>query len=547
MNIYFSGIGGVGLGSLAQLAQDAGHHVQGSDITESLTTHELGERGIVVNMKQNGGFLQTVHSINPVDLFVYTAALPADHPEIEMAKKLGIKAVKRDDLLLQIIADKNLKLIAISGTHGKTTTTAMMIWAFRQLGVPVSYSLGTTISFGASGQYEEDSEYFIYECDEFDKNFLAFHPYTSIITSIEYDHPDSYGSPENYMEAFEQFLDQSEYSIMWRSNGILVHANETKALLLPDNEIEKVSLAGEHNRRNATLVLKTLEKIGIPGDHLSAINSFPGSDRRFEQLAPNLYSDYGHHPTEIAATLQMARELNDHIVLVYQPHQNTRQHEIRPLYENCFELAEEIYWLPTYLTRENPALPILPPEELIENISNRDSVHIVGQKDDLWGSIQRARANDKLVLVMGAGSIDAWLRDKVKTVQTVNIILIDQDGNFVMHHQPGQDENGVMTISGHIKQDDVSIIAAASRSIHEKTNLVINEANLSYFRTYTRALDDEDDEKELVTYMVLKDISTEGLDFGDNTLPVIVNADRYDSYTMPTLDRAAIEEYVNQK
>jgi UDP-N-acetylmuramate--alanine ligase len=143
--------------------------------------------------------------------------------------------------------------------------------------------------------------------------------------------------------------------------------------------------------------------------------SFPGSSRRFERLADNLYTDYGHHPVEIAATLQLARELSDHVVLVYQPHQNTRQHTVRSSYTTCMEQAEEIYWLPTFQTREDSQLPILTPEQLIERLTNKDNVIISDLNDELWQHIQAARANGKLVLCMGAGTIDGWVRQQLLT------------------------------------------------------------------------------------------------------------------------------------
>ena len=144
------------------------------------------------------------------------------------------------------------------------------------------------------------------------------------------------------------------------------------------------------------------------------LEQFPGTGRRFEKLADNLYSDYGDHPIEIAATLQLARELSDHVVLVYQPHQNVRQHEIRHQYADCMELAEEIYWLPTYLTREDPALPVLTPQQLTEQLTNRHVVHYADLDADLWCAIQTARHQGKLVLGMGAGTIDGWLRRQLK-------------------------------------------------------------------------------------------------------------------------------------
>ena len=136
-------------------------------------------------------------------------------------------------------------------------------------------------------------------------------------------------------------------------------------------------------------------------------------------MAEGLYSDYGHHPVEIKATLQLAQELSSHVVLVYQPHQNVRQHEIIAQYTaNIFEAAEEIYWLPTYLTRENSELPILSPQELTRQIvaSRPDCVTFAELDDALWDHITAALDAGKLVLCMGAGTIDHWVRQRAATL-----------------------------------------------------------------------------------------------------------------------------------
>lgn len=415
MNIYFSGIGGVGIGPLAEIAADAGFTVQGSDQASGPIVDRLVARGIEVNIGQDGTFLRAVHEAAPIDRFVYTAALPPTHPELVLAHELGIKAVKRDELLSEIIAAKNLKLIAVAGTHGKTTTTGMLVWALQKLGVPVSYSVGTTISFGPSGKFDPASEYFVYECDEYDRNFLHFQPYLSLITAVDYDHPDTYPTRDDYTDAFRQFIDQSKQVILWRADAEYLKAAPKHAWVLPPNDELALKLAGEHNRRNATLAIKGLEYLGI-GDatsRLATLESFPGTDRRFEKLADNLYSDYGHHPAEIAATLQLAHELSNHVILVYQPHQNVRQHEIKDAYTDIFELAEAIYWLPTYLSREDPNLPILTPAELTSNVTNLEAVHFADLNDELWQTIEQARSDGKLVLCMGAGTIDGWLRQKL--------------------------------------------------------------------------------------------------------------------------------------
>ncbi len=412
MNIYFSGIGGVGIGPLAEIAHDAGYQVTGSDRDEGLMTSELRKRGVAISIGQDGTFLRDQHQSSPIDWFVYTSALPDNHPELVLARELGIHTAKRDELLAHIIKEKNLKLIAVAGTHGKTTTTGMIVWLAKYFGIPVSYSIGTTLSWGPSGRYLPGSEYFVYECDEFDRNFLHFRPFISLVTSVEHDHPDTYPTSDDYIAAFRQFADQSESLFTWRELAAVFGQASTVTYL--DETNPRLTLRGEHNRRNASLILAVVEQFGLPAKYAAdGLNKFPGTNRRFEKLAANLYSDYGHTPTEIAATLQLARELSDQVVLVYQPHQNIRQHEVRDQYTNAiFNDAETVYWLPTYLSREDPNLPILTPAELTHNLTG---IRIAELDDDLWQHIQSARHQGKLVLCMGAGTIDGWVRSQLTT------------------------------------------------------------------------------------------------------------------------------------
>lgn len=420
MNIYFSGLGGVGIGPLAEIAHDAGYTVTGSDLAEKPLTRELQARGITVSIGQDGAFLRAVHQKTPIEWFVYTAALPADHPELVAAKELGIRTAKRDEFLAELIKTHNLKLIAIAGTHGKTTTTGMTVWALKQLGIPVSYSVGTTISFGSSGAFVEGSEYFVYECDEYDRNLLHFSPFLSLLTSIDYDHPDTYPTEADYSATFRQYIGQSHHTIGWQKDLEYIKQPLNDSIWsLEANSSAPLHIAGEHNRRNATLVLKGLEYLGIGNNEQVAaiLEQFPGTDRRFEKLANNLYSDYGHHPEEIAATLQMARELSDKVVLVYQPHQNWRQHFIRDEYTTQFDSAEKVFWLPTYLTRENPDQPILTPQELTAHVTNQSALAYAEMNDELWNEIESYRNQGYLVLCMGAGTIDDWVRQKLSEVK----------------------------------------------------------------------------------------------------------------------------------
>ena len=213
--IYFAGIGGAGLFSLAQLARDAGYEVLGCGLEENDNVKTLRDAGVSVCVGQDGSQFTKEHLSKPIDWFVATAALPSDHPELKRAKENNIKTSKRDELLNKIIQEKNLRLVAVSGTHGKTTVTGMLIWLFKELGLPISYAIGTTIAFGPSAQYLLGSEYFIYEADEFDRNFLKFKPYLSIIPTVEYDHSDTYPTTEAYKQAFTDFIASSHCSFLY--------------------------------------------------------------------------------------------------------------------------------------------------------------------------------------------------------------------------------------------------------------------------------------------------------------------------------------------
>ena len=417
MNIYFSGIGGVGIGPLAEIAYDAGHSVAGSDISNTLITAQLDQKGILVNIGQDGSFLAESHAKQPIDWLVYTSSLPANHPELLKARELGIKTGKRDEFLAEFIKEHSLKMIAIAGTHGKTNTTGMAVWAFKQLGIPVSYSVGTTISYGSSGHYSPASEYFIYECDEFDRNFLSFNPEYSLITSIDYDHPDTYPTEASYKQAFTQYIAQSSSTYLWQQDASYIElaADTTGVAVLDESatiSVEKLKLAGEHTRRNATLVCKLLEDLSLctQDEAIAILNKFPGTDRRFESILPGLYSDYGHHPKEIAATLQLAKEISDKVTLIYQPHQNVRQHEIKDTYTtDVFKDASQVYWLPTFLTRENPDQEVLTPQDLTYQL-DKDRLTIADLNSDLEDIITTALKDGHLVLCMGAGTIDGWVR-----------------------------------------------------------------------------------------------------------------------------------------
>lgn len=420
MHIYFSGIGGAGLGPLAELAQDANYKVSGSDLMESVFSLSLERRGVDVVYDQTGANITTVHAINPIDWLVYSSALPEDHPELKFARENNIRVTKRDDFLAEFIKERKLKLIAIAGTHGKTTTTSLFVWAAQELGFNISYLVGTTLPFGPSAKFDKKSSYFIYECDEYDRNFLKFSPEISLFPNVDYDHSDIYPTVEDYKEAFRDFIAQSNQNIMFRQTFDYLQPLNTENMIIIDDKVstEEIKLAGQLRRNNAKLVEVALKEIGdySQSEIRAALESFPGTNRRFEELSQNIYSDYAHHPTEIAATIQMAREINPKVVVIYQPHQNMRQIEIKDDYKDVFNGAKQVYWLPTYQPsgdREH-AKKVLLPEELIGCLSNPSLAEAVQLDDNLWDIILTHQTAGDLVILMSAGNADTWLREKVE-------------------------------------------------------------------------------------------------------------------------------------
>jgi len=450
MHLYFSGIGGSGLTPLSMLARDCGFEVSGSDGQAGSGTGELIKQGIKISFEQSYQEIKEAHQLKPIDWIIVSSSLPENHPHITFAKDNNIKISKRSLLINSIIESKNLKLIAISGTHGKTTTTAMITWLFKKQKIPVSYLIGSHISFGNAGFWEPGASYFIFECDEFDRNFLDFKPQLSVIPSLDYDHPDTYPTEENYLQAFSQFLNQSQ--------SFLINFNDLQKLTLdfeqkisqPDStsqssivlgnngELGKfqistdiapkpsLNIPGNHNKSNASIALQTILQIAtefnekfqnreeLLHEMVKILNLFPGTSRRFEKIAKNIYSDYAHSPVEIAATLQLATEIlgpNSELIVVYQPHQNIRQHEktIRAGYQNCFEKADQIYWLPTYLSRENPELKILTPAELSSEVSKE--VILSNLNQELERELKKHLENQDLILFLGAGDIDDWAKN----------------------------------------------------------------------------------------------------------------------------------------
>ena len=417
MHIFFSGIGGAGIGPLALIAKQAGYTVSGSDKQDSDYVSYLLKKGVNnIQIGQTSAQIAEIHAKEPIDWVVYSSAVekenPKGHPEIIFARENGIRQSKRDEFLSELLIQKHKKLIAVAGTHGKTTTTAMVVWAFKQLGMPISYSVGAKLDFGEMGEFDEDSKYFVYEADEYDRNFLSFSPEISIISGIDYDHADIYPTREIYYQAFVEFICQS--------NDVFAHTEDLERIGMAADDESLVStsdftLVGEVNRKNAQLVTEMLLTITNKpiSELVHILNDFPGVSRRFEKISENIYSDYAHTPEKIRGALQIAEEISDRIVVVYEGLHNTRQHFIRDELDNLFEDTKKLYIVPSYLAREDESLEMLTPEKLCEIVREPADREPAQLDDNLKKSIAEHVNKGDLVLCLsagGGGSLDEWLR-----------------------------------------------------------------------------------------------------------------------------------------
>ena len=430
MHIFFSAIGGAGIGPLALIAHQAGYKVSGSDKQSSQYIVYLKEHGVTdIFIGQNKENIEYCNRKNKIDWLVYSSAVSIENPnspELLFCSENNIKTSKRDELLNEIIRNNKLKLIAIAGTHGKSTTTAMVIWLFKELAIPISYSVGAKMNFGDMGEFHNKSEYFIYEADEFDYNFLSFNPYLSLITGVTWDHHEIFPTRDSYKKAFTDFIYKSESSIVWEDEHKYLNLNESNKIIIESTEnihLNQITLDGKFNRYDAYLAIRAVHELTHhPLKKLiDIINKFPGLQRRMEEIIPGLYSDYAHTPEKIrgamSVSLEIAKKSYKDVVVLYEPLTDRRQHFIKNDYKDCFKGAKVVYWLPSYLAREDPNQNILNPEELISNLDDPNIAIAKKRDEQLKKIIEKHLFSGNIVVGMNGGggdSLDEWLKQEFR-------------------------------------------------------------------------------------------------------------------------------------
>lgn len=343
------------MAGLAHIVLDCGASVSGSDAVDSEYIRSLARHGAAVQV----GHGQTVPE--GTELLVYSSAVQPENPERQRASELGIPSMRRGEFLAAISGCFG-KVVAVSGSHGKTTTTAMLAQIFRSAGIQAGYMVGGMIEGWDRNGAAGDFSILVTEVDESDGTQALMHPDTAIVLNVEDDHSWSLGGQAELERCFRTLAEQSRQVLAWRTDSTdRILAGLPAVRLLDDTAIPaglKLPVPGAHNRRNAAIAMAAAQEYGISPDRsLAALQAFPGVSRRLSlrwQSADGarlLYEDYAHHPTELQACLQALRELHPahRLVAVFQPH---RQERVRRYGRKFAELlaagADFTYVLPTF-------------------------------------------------------------------------------------------------------------------------------------------------------------------------------------------------------
>ena len=438
--IHLVGIGGTGLAPIAKVLLQLGFRVSGSDREVNERTEALQALGARTFVGHDASHLLDDAPPQRPDLVLISSAVPADNPEVQQARAWGLPVVKRTDILGPLTAER--QVIAVAGTHGKTTTTAMIAHILTQAGRKPGYIIGSEIpalGFSDAGQ----EPLFVIEADEYDYMFLGLRPWRLVITNLEWDHPDMFPTPESYQDAFRRLLARvrPDGGVIYCRNDSALRAWEREGLLAggrsygsfqgADARAEDIDLGpegaryrlitpegdhavhlaipGVHNILNSMAALLAVEAAGLPlSEAIPHIATYQGAARRFERKGEArgvlIIDDYAHHPAEIRSTLQAARATypDREIWAIYQPHTYSRTRTFLDQFNGAFSFADHLIVTDIYAAREAPDPTITP--ELVAAASHHEQALAIGELDDVADYLLRALKPDSLVIILSAGT-----------------------------------------------------------------------------------------------------------------------------------------------
>ena len=413
--IYFIGIGGIGMSALARFFVHEGKTVTGSDRTASVVTDGLVALGVALQ------FEQVAANITPnIDMVVYTEAMAQDHPEMVAARALGVTMMNYFDALGMVANE--YYLIAVAGTHGKTTTTAMLTDILEEAGLDPTAIIGSLRSKTGSNFRPGKSKYAVVEACEYRRDFMSLQPDVLVITNIEYEHVDYYKDLADVQSAFR------ELALQVREGGAIITAATDPAIIpiiagLQTTVIDytksldltiKLRQPGLHTRLDAAAASAVGQFLGVEKEVINAaLENFAGTWRRFEYKGEvsgtHVYDDYGHHPTELRVTMAGARELypNRKLIVVSQTHTYSRTMELFDDFVAAYAAADQVYLLPIYAAREEN-LSGVTSEQLAAAITATGTPTEVMQTGVMIAETIRETLDSSdpaVVLVIGAGDV----------------------------------------------------------------------------------------------------------------------------------------------
>ncbi|MEI7777004.1 MAG: UDP-N-acetylmuramate--L-alanine ligase [bacterium] len=413
-SIYFIGIGGSGMSSLAAMMLAQKKNVVGSEKELNAITEALSSRGAVVFTEQSGE-----HVPDDVDLVVYTVAIPESNGDLKRARQLGVPVLSYPEMLGLI--SKNMVTIAVSGTHGKTTTTAMLAHVLEGTAIAPTVLMGSAIADHKINFIEGAGKYLLVEACEYRKSFLNLSPTYLIITNVDEDHLDFYKDLSDIQRAFKDLvtkIPEDGFVVCDAKNPHLLPVVDGVACavvdyagVLPENT--KLLVPGNHNRENAAAVFALASKLGIDSKIITEkLETFKGVKRRFEFRGKTaqgafVYDDYAHNPQKVAAALQGAREVypNSKIIAVFQPHLYSRTKTLLKAFGQSFGDADTVLIAPIYAARE-PFDPSVSAEILASEIrANGASAEAFDSIDNIKGRLDQTLSEGDVLMVLGAGDI----------------------------------------------------------------------------------------------------------------------------------------------
>lgn len=439
-SVYFVGIGGIGMSALARWFKHNGKRVSGYDRTPTELTNRLVQEGIEIHFTDDINLIDDQVKTNPEgSLIIYTPAIPKNHSELNWLKDNGFEVLKRSQVLG--IITQNMRSVAVAGTHGKTTTSSMVVHLLKASGFDVAGFLG-----GISANYdtnmilnETNEAIAVIEADEFDRSFLTLHPEWAVVTAADADHLDIYGHKDALKDSFRDFIKKI------KKEGKLFVKNELATELISDKDLNyegyaladasitaenirfedaafifdykngtqtiegiRLNVPGYHNVENMLAAISVSRHLGAKEDSIKkAVESYRGVKRRFEFIIKRddlvFVDDYAHHPVEITALLRSVRDLfaGKKITAVFQPHLFSRTRDFASEFSESLSLADEVILLDIYPARELP-MEGVNSEMLMEGISCEKKM--ISSKESLIENIKAWQP--EVLLTIGAGDID---------------------------------------------------------------------------------------------------------------------------------------------